>query len=103
MAGDLVYFRGVLDIRYDYGGVRGVDTVLDVLRGAHGGSGHGQHPELDHPEECDVPLRVAWEHEEGTVAFLDPLGPEDVGESVGLDLQVPEGVVLGAIAVGIYG
>ena len=103
MAGDLVYFRGVLDIRYDYGGVGGVDTVLDVLRGAHGGSGHGQHPELDHPEKRYVPLGVAWEHQEGTVAFLDTLGPEDVGEPIGLDFQVPEGVVLGALAVGIDG
>ena len=103
MAGDLVYLRGVLDVRYDYSSVGGVDPVLDVLRCTHGGSGHRQHPELDHPEKRDVPLRVAWKHKEGTVAFLNPLGPEDVGEPVGLDFQVPEGVVFGALAVGIDG
>ena len=103
MAGDLIYLRGVLDVRYDYGGVGGVDTVLDVLGGAHSGSGHRQDPELDHSEKRDVPLGVAWEHEEGTVAFLNTLGPEDVGEPVGLHFQVPEGVVLGGFAVGIDG
>ena len=96
---DLLDLVGVLQVHYCDGRVGEVDAVLDVVGREQRRRGHGNHARLDHAQYGDVPLRHARPHEEGALALSDSQPGEQVGELVGLYLEVPVGVPVGGLAV----
>ena len=104
-AGSRCFFRlvGVLGVGDQGDGFGLVHPVFDVPWGAESGGRHGHYTKLDHSQDGDVPLGNAWEHDQHPVALAHAQPSEYVGEPVGGDLQFPEGVLLGLLAIGAYG
>ena len=86
-----VHALGELGTEHQHPRIGQIQTVLDLVGGVAVVHGHHDSPRLQHAEVDGEPLQAVHEQDGHLVTPLDPAGEQEVGETVGADVEIPPG------------